>query len=52
MQERKDFENYNKETKILQTFRDVCVKEFAELNLDFVIGGKISFDLFPKVYNT
>lgn len=47
--ERDEFAVFNKEKKIIETFRDVCIKEFEDLNLNFVIGGQISFDVYPKV---
>ena len=48
-EERKEFSEYNKEKKILETFKAAVEKEFADYNLKLSIGGQISFDVFPIV---
>ena len=48
-EERDAFVVYNKEHKVLETFREAVVKKFAEkFNLEISIGGQISFDVYPK----
>ena len=47
LQERKDFEVYNRETKVLEKFKEAVEKEFAKFGLKISIGGQISFDCFP-----
>lgn len=47
-QERDDFEVYNKEHKVLETFVDNLLTEFKDLEIEACVGGQISFDLFPK----
>ena len=49
--ERNDFALYNKEHKVLETFQEVCQKEFVDLDLNICIGGQISFDVYPNVIN-
>ncbi|RZF37061.1 hypothetical protein LSTR_LSTR012404 [Laodelphax striatellus] len=46
-QERNEFELYDKEHKIRQTFIDNLQKTFPDFNLKYSIGGQISFDVFP-----
>mmetsp|Transcript_7923 Transcript_7923/g.23871 ORF Transcript_7923/g.23871 Transcript_7923/m.23871 type:complete len:248 (+) Transcript_7923:115-858(+) len=46
-EERCSFEIYDKEHKIREKFVSVLKKEFAGANLQFSIGGQISFDVFP-----
>jgi len=48
-EERKDFAEFNKETKVLEKFKDNVEKNFSDYNLKFSIGGQISFDIFPIV---
>ena len=45
--ERNEFERYDHEHKIRQTFVEVLKKEFADYGLRYSIGGQISFDVFP-----
>ncbi|KAI1843368.1 hypothetical protein JX265_006194 [Neoarthrinium moseri] len=47
-QERADFEKYDLEHKIRETFVAKLKERFAHLGLTFSIGGMISFDVFPK----
>ncbi len=50
LEERKEFHEYNKQTKVLELFKEAVEKEFGEFyNLKFSIGGQISFDCFPYV---
>jgi len=46
-EERNNFAIFNKETKVLEKFRDAVEKEFSDFNMKFSIGGQISFDCFP-----
>ncbi len=46
-EERKAFAIYNKEARVLESFRDAVEKEFTDYGLKFSIGGQISFDCFP-----
>ena len=46
-EERKDFNELNKEKKILENFKVAVEKEFHDFNLKLSIGGQISFDVFP-----
>jgi len=46
-EERKAFDEYNQQTKVLENFRDAVEKEFANYGMKFSIGGQISFDCFP-----
>ncbi|XP_022188410.2 phosphomannomutase [Nilaparvata lugens] len=46
-QERNDFEIYDREHRIRQTFIDNLQKTFPDFNLKYSIGGQISFDVFP-----
>jgi phosphomannomutase len=46
-EERNNFALYNKESKVLEQFRDAVEKEFSDYNMKFSIGGQISFDCFP-----
>jgi len=47
-EEREEFEKYDKEAKIRENFIKVLKEKFADLNLNYAIGGQISFDVFPK----
>ena len=47
-EERDAFEEYDKEAKIRPTMVEDLKKEFADFDLQFSIGGQISFDVFPK----
>ena len=48
LEERLAFNEYNKEHKILEKFKEEVEKKFAqEYQLRFAIGGQISFDCFP-----
>ena len=46
--ERNAFDDYDKTAKVRATFITALEKEFADLNLQYSIGGQISFDVFPK----
>jgi phosphomannomutase len=47
-EERDAFNTYNKEHHILEKFRDILIKNFAEkFGLEISIGGQISFDVYP-----
>ncbi|CAG9971635.1 unnamed protein product [Clonostachys byssicola] len=46
-QERLDFEKYDKEAKVRETFVAKLKERFGHLGLNFSIGGQISFDVFP-----
>jgi phosphomannomutase len=48
-EERKAFNEFNKETNVLQTFKERVEQEFSDYNLKISIGGQISFDIFPIV---
>lgn len=45
--ERNAFEVYDHEFKVRETMVNVLKNEFKHLNLQFSIGGQISFDVFP-----
>lgn len=47
-EERNAFEDYDKTANVRKTFVTALEKEMADLNLQFSIGGQISFDVFPK----
>jgi phosphomannomutase len=47
VQERHDYERYDKEHKIRETFVKALRENFANLGLTYSIGGQISFDVFP-----
>ncbi|KAG2129056.1 eukaryotic phosphomannomutase, partial [Suillus bovinus] len=47
VQERRDFEAYDKEHHIRANFVEILQEKFKRLNLTFSIGGQISFDVFP-----
>ncbi|EIW79207.1 eukaryotic phosphomannomutase [Coniophora puteana RWD-64-598 SS2] len=48
LQERHDFEAYDKIHGVRVAFVKVLREKFADLDLTFSIGGKISFDVFPR----
>lgn len=48
IQERIDFEKYDKEHGIRGDMVAKLEREFLHLGLTFAIGGQISFDIFPK----
>ncbi|KAI0741541.1 eukaryotic phosphomannomutase [Daedaleopsis nitida] len=48
MQERNDFELYDKQHGVRLAFVKVLREKFADYGLTFSIGGKISFDVFPN----
>ncbi|KAI9066962.1 eukaryotic phosphomannomutase [Trametes sanguinea] len=48
IQERLDFEAYDKVHGIRQAFVKVLREKFADYGLTFSIGGQISFDVFPN----
>ncbi|GAM20816.1 hypothetical protein SAMD00019534_039910 [Acytostelium subglobosum LB1] len=45
--EREEFEKYDKQHNIRSTFVNVLKQKFADLGLQYSIGGQISFDVFP-----
>ncbi|GJN90401.1 hypothetical protein Rhopal_003412-T1 [Rhodotorula paludigena] len=45
--ERDEFEKYDKVHKVRAAFVDALKKEFADYGLTYSIGGQISFDVFP-----
>ncbi|KFA62558.1 hypothetical protein S40285_05703 [Stachybotrys chlorohalonatus IBT 40285] len=47
VKERQEFEAYDKEAKVRQTFVAKLRERFGHLGLTFSIGGQISFDIFP-----
>ncbi|KAL1762591.1 eukaryotic phosphomannomutase [Schizophyllum commune] len=47
IQERHDFEKYDKVHGVRAAFVKVLQEKFADLSLTFSIGGQISFDVFP-----
>lgn len=48
--ERIEFNEFNKETNVLETFKGIMEERFGDsFGLRFAIGGQISFDVFPKV---
>ncbi len=48
-EEREEFEKYDKKTGIRKQFVEVLQNKFPDLQ--FSIGGQISFDVFPKGWN-
>lgn len=48
IQERHDFEAYDKIHKHRETFVEALKEKFADYGLTYSIGGQISFDVFPK----
>lgn len=48
IQERIDFEKYDKEHGIRADMVAKLEQEFLHLGLTYSIGGQISFDVFPK----
>ncbi|KAI0136628.1 eukaryotic phosphomannomutase [Xylariales sp. AK1849] len=46
-QERGEYETYDLEHKIRETFIEKLKERFAHLGLTYSIGGQISFDVFP-----
>ncbi|KAL4399993.1 Phosphomannomutase 1 [Malassezia pachydermatis] len=47
IQERHEFEVYDKEHSIRAKFVDALKSEFPDYGLTYSIGGQISFDVFP-----
>jgi phosphomannomutase len=47
-QERLDFQDYDNEAKVRETFVNKLKERFGHLGLTFSIGGQISFDVFPN----
>ena len=45
--ERDEYEKYDLQHKIRETFVSKLKEKFAEFNLTYSIGGQISFDVFP-----
>lgn len=48
VQERNDFEAFDKQAKVRETLVGILREKFADLGLTFSIGGQISFDVFPN----
>ncbi|THV03520.1 eukaryotic phosphomannomutase [Dendrothele bispora CBS 962.96] len=48
IQERNEFEAYDKKHGLRAAFVKVLQEKFADYDLTFSIGGKISFDVFPR----
>ncbi|TRM65279.1 eukaryotic phosphomannomutase [Schizophyllum amplum] len=48
LQERWDFNAYDKEHGVREAFVNVLKEKFGHLGLTFAIGGQISFDVFPN----
>ncbi|CAF0928471.1 unnamed protein product [Brachionus calyciflorus] len=46
--ERDQFEKYDKEHKVRETFIQKLKENFPDYNLVYSIGGQISFDVFPE----
>ncbi|KAI0084481.1 eukaryotic phosphomannomutase [Irpex rosettiformis] len=46
--ERDEFEAYDKKAHVREAFIKVLEEKFPDYGLTFSIGGKISFDVFPK----
>lgn len=46
--ERNDYEVFDLENKVRETMVAKMKEEFKDLNLQFSIGGQISFDVFPQ----
>lgn len=46
-EERQEYEKYDLEHKVRQTFVEKLRERFGHLGLIFAIGGQISFDIFP-----
>ncbi|KLO19276.1 eukaryotic phosphomannomutase [Schizopora paradoxa] len=51
IQERLDFEKYDKEHGVRVAFINVLREKFGDYGLTFSIGGQISFDVFPNGWN-
>ena len=49
--ERDDFEEYDKKYLIRKNMIEYLKEQFNELDLEYSIGGQISFDVFPKNFN-
>jgi phosphomannomutase len=47
IQERYDFEAYDKIHHVRSTFVEALKKQFPDYGLTYSIGGQISFDVFP-----
>jgi len=47
VQERNEYQTYDLENKIRETFVGVLKEKFRDLGLTYSIGGQISFDIFP-----
>ncbi|OJA19779.1 hypothetical protein AZE42_03992 [Rhizopogon vesiculosus] len=48
IQERYDFEAYDKQHHVRADFVNILREKFERLNLTFSVGGQISFDIFPQ----
>mmetsp|Transcript_7825 Transcript_7825/g.8787 ORF Transcript_7825/g.8787 Transcript_7825/m.8787 type:complete len:249 (+) Transcript_7825:44-790(+) len=46
-EERNEYEKFDLENKIREKFVEALRKEFSDWNIQFSIGGQISFDVFP-----
>jgi len=48
IQERNEFEAYDKQHNVRRDFVNLLKEKFASYNLTYSIGGQISFDVFPQ----
>jgi len=46
--EREEFFEYDKTAKVREKMVAVCREKFADFDLQFSIGGQVSFDVFPR----
>jgi len=47
VEERNEYQRYDLENKIRETFVEILKKKFPDFGLTYSIGGQISFDVFP-----
>lgn len=50
-EERKIFNDYDKQHHVRRNMIEALTKEFHDIDLTYAIGGQISFDAFPKGWN-
>lgn len=48
IEERNEFEEYDKKHGIRKDFMAALEKELSDIDLQFCIGGQISFEVFPR----
>jgi phosphomannomutase len=46
-EEREDFEKYDRQHRVRETFIQALKQQFPDYGLKYSIGGQISFDVFP-----